>query len=55
MHVRVNDDKTHDESDKGSVAQAIPNDATIDTDNDTNQGVCAVLPTMTVADSPGSS
>ena len=33
---------------KGTVAQAVPNDATTDTANDTTQDVGAVLATMTV-------
>ena len=33
----VNAEETHDESDKGNVAQAVPNDATADTANDTTQ------------------
>ena len=44
----VNAEETHDESDKGTVAQAVPNDATTDTDNDSNQEVGAVLATVTI-------
>ena len=48
VDVCVNGEETHDESDKGTVAQAIPNDATTDTANDTTQEVGAVLAIMTV-------
>ena len=33
----VNAEETHDKSDKGNVAQAVPNDATTDPANDTTQ------------------
>ena len=46
--VCVNVKEPHDESDKGTVAQAVPNDATTDTANDTTQDVGAVLATVTV-------
>ena len=41
MDVRVNSEETHDDSDKGTVAQAIPNDAP-------TQKVGAVLATVSV-------
>ena len=37
MVFHVNAEETHDEFDKGTVAQAVPNDATTDTANDTTQ------------------
>ena len=46
--VRINAEDTHDESDKANVAQAVLNDATTDTANDTTQDVGAVLATVTV-------
>ena len=48
MDVRVNAEETHDESDKGNVAQAVLNYATTDTANDTTQDVGVVLATVTV-------
>ena len=44
----VNAEKTHDESDKGTVAQAVPNDGTTNTAKDTIQKVNAVLATVIV-------
>ena len=43
VDVRVNAEETHDESDKGTVAQAVPNDATTDITNDTTQELGSVL------------
>ena len=37
VDVQINAEETHDDSDKGNVAQAVPNDATTDTANDTTQ------------------
>ena len=48
-----NAEETHDESDKGTVAQAVPNDATTDTANDTTQEAVEVSEVLEAGDRVG--